>query len=158
MTTVAPQNINQFALAPVRGQLDMQISARGVISGIISANEMSTLVAGNFLKLDSAVTVGNIPQFVAAAAGDKTIFVLTRTVKAATFVALDPCEVAFFGGPVIWEEASDTIAPGQQLQDDGSGFMEPIAASSLRGIALDPAVDGMLFRMILAGNLLVGAQ
>lgn len=156
MSSIPTQNINQFSQAPVRGQLDLQITKSGVITGILSANQATELKAGDFVKLDGAITAGFVPQFVEAADNADALGVITRTVKAAKFSAGDAVEVAYFGGPVIWLVAGATIAPGQQLEASGD-FMIPLNTGKLRGLALDPAVDSALFRMISLSGLVVPA-
>lgn len=146
-------NINQFQQTPVRGELDLQISKSGVISGVVSENQVGSLTAGSPVKLDATITAGNLPRFVAAAAGDLAIGYIAHNVKRDTLVASDPCEVAFFGGPVMWMVAETTIAPQDQLEQNANGNVQPLAAGSFRGIALDPGVAGGLLRVIIMTNV-----
>lgn len=149
-------NINQFAQVPIRGQLDLQITKSGVISGVISANQMSSLKAGDAVKLDATVTVGNLPQFVAAAVGDVAIGYLASSVKQDTFVALDACEVVGLYGPVMWLSADVTILAGAVVDQKANGNMEPhgtTPGSTARAIALDPGVAGQLSRFILTAPM-----
>jgi len=60
--------------------------------------------------------------------------------------------VAFFGGPVMWKVAGATLTPGEQLQES-SGQMIALTSGKFRGIALDPATSGQLFRMIIMTNV-----
>lgn len=144
-------NINQFAQTPVRGELDLQITKSGVIQGMISNNQAGTLVAGDAVKLDSAITSGQFPQFIAAAASDSSMFFLVNDPKKSSFVALDQCQITFFGGPVMWMVANGTIAPGAAVENTGgSGTnVQTLAAAKQRGIALDPGVASALIRIII---------
>lgn len=148
-------NINQFDQQPVRGELDLQIQKSGVIQGIISANQATALKAGDFVKLDSAITTGKLPQFIAAAASDSSMFALAFDAKKATFVAGDSCQVTFFGGPVMWVVANATISMGAAVESvGGSGTnVQTLAAAKQRGVALDPGVANQLMRIILTNAL-----
>ncbi len=141
-------NSNQFAQGNARGELDLQISKSGVITGQISANQATALNPGDFVKLDDANT-GPVPQFIAAADTDTGFGVLIRTVKSSSFSAGDPVEVAFLGGPVIWLKAGATIAPGAAVEDDSTGGVVTKSADAQKGIALDPGTTGNLLRVIL---------
>lgn len=158
MPTLPPFNINQFQQAPVIGQVDLQITRSGVITGMLSANQSGSVVAGQAVKLDPAITEGFNPQFLSVADNADCIGIILRTVKAASFSALDEVEVAYFGGPVIWECAGATLTPGAQVEFATSGgvpFAQPLASGKIRGVALDPATINQLFRMIQLGGLLV---
>lgn len=145
-------NINSFQQTPVRGQLDLQIAKSGVLSGNISANEAGFPKAGDFLKLDPAAT-GATPQFLLAAQADLAIGVLAHNVKKDSPVSGDVVEVACLIGPVVWVVANETIVPQEELQSNANGNMELLAAGKVRGIALDPATVGQLFRMIVMTNV-----
>lgn len=151
---MANLNINQFEQVPVRGQLDLQIQKSGVISGMISANQATSLKAGDFVILDSAVTAGQLPQFIAAAASDPSAFALVFDVKKATFSALDACEATFFGGPVMWMVATGTIVPGALVESvGGSGTnVQTLAAGKQRGINLQYVTTGQLTRILITNN------
>lgn len=159
MSSVPNVSINQFSQAPVPGQVDLQITNARVITGKLGTVSGS-LKAGAAVKLDSSLTAGFNPQFVAAADAEDAMGILIRTVKKATFVTGDQVQVAYFGGPVVWQVAGATLSPGQQLEfvtTSGQAFAQPLAAGALRGIALDPAVDSALFRMITLSGLVVPA-
>lgn len=148
---MANLNINQFTQVPVRGQLDLQTIRSGVIQGLISANQATALKAGDFVKLDSAITAGQFPQFVAAASTDSSMFALAFDVKKSSFVAGDICDITFFGGPVMWVVANGTINPGQAVESvGGSGTnVQVLAAAKQRGICIDPGVASALVRIII---------
>lgn len=145
-------NINQFSQVPIRGQLDLQISKSGVLTGQISVNETNTLKAGDKVKLDSANT-GPIPQFLLAANEDPAIGFLAYDVKRATAVAGDAVEVTFKGGAVMWMVAGAAIVPGalvQQQADTVGSKVITLASDKQSGIALDPASgDTVLLRVIV---------
>lgn len=159
MSIVPSVSINQFSQASVPGQVDLQITNSGVITGKLGTVSGS-LKAGAAVKLDATLTAGFNPQFVAAADGEDALGTIIRTPKKATFVTGDEIQVAYFGGPVVWAVANATIAPGDQLEfvtTSGQPFAQPLAAGALRGLALDPAVQSGLFRMISLSGLVVPA-
>ncbi len=159
MSTVPSQVINQFGQIPVPGQVDLQITNARVINGKLGTVSGS-LKAGAAVKLDATLTAGFNPQFVAAADGDVALGVLIRTPKKALFVTGDEVQVAYNGGPVIWEVAGDTLAPGANLEfatTSGQAFAIPLNSGKFRGVALDPATDSQLFRMIIMTNQAVPA-
>lgn len=143
-------NTNQFSQVPVKGQLDLQISRSGVISGQISENQEDPLEAGAPVMLDPDNT-SDIPKFLAALKTEVAIGFLSFSVKQSTFSAGDACEVAGDFGPVMYLEAGDTIEPGMRVeQDDADGRIVPFTSQKVRGIALDSAVDGGIFRVIIS--------
>lgn len=148
-------NINQFQQQPVRGELDLQIAKSGVIQGVISANQATALKAGDFVKLDSAITTGSLPQFIAAAASDSSMFAIAFDPKKASVVAGDIVQVTFFGGPVMWVVANGTIQMGAAVESiGGSGTnVQTLASAKQRGIALDPGTANNLMRIILTNAL-----
>jgi hypothetical protein len=141
-------NLNQFNQVPIAGQLDLQISKSGVITGEVSANQATALSPGQPVKLDSANT-GNVPLFVAAAASDVALGHVAYDVKKSQPVAGDPVSVAFHGGPVMWMLAKETIAPGARLEQNADGSVQNVTSAKVRGIALDPGTAGQLFRVII---------
>jgi len=149
---MANLNINQFQQVTVRGDLDLQISKSGVITGQISVNQATALLGGAFVKLDTANT-GPLPQFVAAAVGDAAVGTIKRNVKTDTFSAGDYVEVAGVYGPVMWLKAGATVAPQAFVEDDTSGGVITKSSGAARGIALDPGTSGNLFRVILTTPL-----
>lgn len=149
---MANLNINQFQQVTVRGDLDLQISKSGVITGQISTNQATALNGGDFVKLDSANT-GPIPQFVAAAVGDTGVGAIKRNVKTDSYSAGDYVEVAGGFGPVMWLVAAATIAPGAAVEDAGSGKVQTKSAQAQKGIALDPGTTDGLLRIILTSPI-----
>ncbi len=53
-------------------------------------------------------------------------------------------------GPVMWLTAAGSIACGALVESDSTGaFVQTKSANALRGIALDPATDGQLLRVLI---------
>lgn len=148
-------NINQFAPTPVLGDLDLQIAESKTISGMLSANQATSLVAGSPVIFDSAITSGYLPQFKAAAASDLAFGYLKRTVQAATFATLDKVEVVGHYGPVMWLNALSTMAPGIPVQSNAGDatVVEVVTSGKVRGILIDPAVTGQLVRVMIAAPI-----
>ncbi len=144
-------NINQFAPTPVVGDLDLSIAECRTISGILSANQATALVAGASVKFDSAITAGSVPQFVAAATTDLAFGALKRTVQAATFATGDKVEVVGDFGPVMYFLANSTMAAGIAVQKNASDstIVEAVSAGKNFGILLDPAVAGQIVRVMI---------
>ncbi len=155
-------NINQFNQVAVLGQLDLGISASGIIEGIVSSNNGATAInAGDAVKLDSAVTVVGAPQFLTAVDTDATnaqsvIGYSVYQVKDSAVLTPDVIQVALmYRGPVIWLLAGGTINPGQAVEQTavaGTVNVYGTTTSKLRGIALDPGVTGQLLRVIVVGG------
>ncbi len=148
-------NINQFAPTPVLGDLDLQIAESSTISGILSANQATALVAGTPVIFDAAITSGYLPQFKAAAQSDLAFGYLKRTVQSASFSTLDKVEVVGLFGPVMWLSALSTMAPGIPVQSNTSDatVVEAVSGGKVRGILIDPAVTGQLVRVMIAAPL-----
>ena len=144
-------NPNTFEQSQIPGDLDLNIAMTGTISGLISANQATALAEGTPVKLDAAILTGRLPQFVAAAAGDLAIGYLRRTLRQTSFAAGDTCEVTMMPAPVMWLTAKGTVAMGAQVESDATDptLVQTLASASCRGIALDPATDGKLLRVIL---------
>ena len=141
-------NINQFEQTPVRGQLDLQITKSGVLSGVISASQATVLTAGSPVKLDT--TTGRVPSFVAAADSDVKFGVLMYDVKISSAVAGTYVQVALcIPGPVMWLEAGAAIAAGAMVEDGTSDDVVTKASAKQIGVAIDPAATGELTRVIL---------
>lgn len=147
-------NINQFAQVAVRGQQDLKIALSGVISGVVSANQVTPLVAGDAVMLDNTITIAGTPQFVAAAASDVAHGYMIFDPKASTVSAPNAIQVALrFDGPVVWLTAAATVRPGFFVEQAASGGdVQEIAAGKLRGLALDFGTVGQLIRVILVGG------
>jgi hypothetical protein len=143
-------NINQFAQTPIQGDADLQIASSFTITGILSATQVSSLNAGTPVKLDATVTSGQLPQFVAAAAGDRAFGFIKRTAKQSVFATGDKVEVMSLFGPVMWLTASGSIACGALVESTSDGSaVQTKASGALRGIMLDPVADGQLGRVLI---------
>lgn len=144
-------NINQFAQVAVRGQVDLKIALSGIISGIVSANQATPLVAGDAVMLDNAITVAGTPQFVAATDADVAHGYMIFDPKASTVATPNAIQVAMrFMGPVVWLVAAATVRPGFFVEQAASGGdVIELAAGKLRGLALDFGTVGQLIRIIL---------
>lgn len=143
-------NQNQFQPTPVAGQLDLQVTESGLLSGQISANQATALVGGTPVILDTANT-GPLPQFIGADDDDVVVFLLPFSNKKDSYVAGDAVEVAALFGPVVWGVAGAAILPGAVLEQANTTFKYITKAThKARGIAIDPAAaDGDLFRVAL---------
>lgn len=144
-------NINQFEQVPVRGQQDLKIAPSGVLSGLVSANQVGPLEAGDAVMLDSAITVAGTPQFIAAGVGDVAHGYMIFDPKASTVVAPNAMQVAMrFAGPILWLTAAATVRPGFFVEQAAAGGdVQELASGKLRGLALDYATVGQLLRVIL---------
>lgn len=143
---------DQFAQTPCRGDLDLTITKSGVISGTLTsvagAQQTGQVNAGDRVKLDASVTDPGFIGFVPAADDEAAIGCVKRTSKQAAFAAGDICEVAYFGGPVMYQVAGATVTPGATVEQ-ADGFVQPLAANSPLGIALDYGVESGMIRVIL---------
>lgn len=155
-------NINQFAQATVRGALDEQIAASGVLQGMISAaNTTTPIKAGDAVDLDPANTVVGAPQFITALYTDSAFGYCAYDVRQSTELTPAFIQVATgYRGPVMWLVAGGTIAPGAFVEQANSGLYDVVtygtSSSKIRGVALDPGALGFLMRVILlqaAGSL-----
>lgn len=155
MTVALPfLNPNQQEQSNVVGQLDLQGGRpASVISGIISPNASGPVQSGSSVKLDTANT-GFLPWFLPCAQTDVAIGKLVYTEKNAMPNVGDAVEVALLGA-IMWVVADNTITIQQLLEDgtDGPEYAEPLSSNKQRGIALDAAVAGQLFRMIIYPSL-----
>lgn len=155
-------NINSFMQTAVRGQLDQQIAASGVLQGQVAPSNTTTpLLPGDAVDLDSTQTVVGAPQFVKALYTDSAFGYMAFDVKSSSVLTPGFIQVATgYRGPVIWLTAGGTIAPGAFVEQANSGTYDVVAygtsSSKIRGVALDPGSLGNLMRVILlqaAGSL-----
>jgi hypothetical protein len=148
-------NINQFSQTALRGQLDQQISATGVIQGFVAAaNTTTALTPGDAVDLDSTQTVVGFPNFTKALYSDSSFGYMAFDVKSSSVLTPGAIQVATgFRGPVMWLVGGGTINPGQAVEQANSATLDVVvygtASSKLRGIALDPFTSGVLGRVIL---------
>ncbi|MCX5794949.1 MAG: hypothetical protein NTY77_05605 [Elusimicrobia bacterium] len=141
-------NLNQQALAPVLGQLDLNIPNRGlVISGQISQNQATALKAGAFVKRDPA-QVGGLPQYLEASASEDSEGALLGTSKEDTFAKGEPVSVGSVGS-IVYLTAKTTLAPQAKVECNADGSMQAVDTGKQRGITFDPGVAGELFRVLI---------
>lgn len=142
-------NINQFGISTVQGQMDGLIDSN-VLSGIISPNETTTLVAGQPVKLENSA--GGAFRFLALTSPTDAIFgFIARTVKDINYKAAQAVEVAMDGG-IMYMTANGAIARGKTVECVLTGvFVQPSAGvNSVAGIALDQASNsGDLVRVLI---------
>jgi hypothetical protein len=141
-------NLNQLVQVPIKGQLDLQTSRSGIISGIVAASETSGLVAGQSVKLDASNTSGEV-LFVAAAVTDVAIGCVVRDIQQSNPAAGSKIQVAGSFGPVMYLEAAETVTPGERVEVSSTGTVQAVSGSKCRGIVIDYATVGNLTRVIL---------
>lgn len=148
MPPFVPQvQTDQFNQTPARGDQDLAITRSGVLAGVL--NGVSTLHAGDRVKIDTTVTTPGVPGFVAAADNEAAFGVIKRTAKAASFVPGDGIEVMFLGGPAVYEIGGTTIAPGTPVAMS-SGFLAPVDGTHLQmGLLIDSVTQSTPGRVIL---------
>lgn len=148
-------NINQFAQTAIRGQVDQQIAASGIIQGMVSAANTTTAIKpGDAVDLDPAITAVGSPQFITALYTDSAFGYMIFDPKSSSVLTPGYIQVATgFRGPVMWLVAGGTINPGQAVEQANSSTLDVVvygtSSSKLRGIALDPGTSGQLMRVIL---------
>lgn len=145
-------NINQQEILPVPGEIDIQTMQNGYFTAIVTTGPLK---AGQFVKLDNANT-GPYPKVVAAAQGDVAHGMVAYIAKDATFATGDKVEVVFFGGAVVWQQATAVaIVPGAQVESDSTGLLVLAQASTnpTRGYALDYFAASGMGRIIQLGIL-----
>ena len=127
-------NINQQEILPIPGLIDIQTMQNGYFTAVASA----ALKAGQPVILDNTVT-GPFPKVTTCPQGTKAIGIVAFITKDATFAIGDKVEVVFFGGAVIWLQATAVaIVPGTQVESDVTGLLvQATSGNPIRGIALD---------------------
>lgn len=135
---------------PARGDLSEAITRSGVLAGILSSG---TVLAGDRVKLDSAITTPGIVGFVAALDSEAAFGVVKRTSKQTTFVAgnedTNKLEVAFLGGPCVYEVGSTTLTPGTPVAMS-TGFLAVVDGTHLKvGLLIDYVVQSSMGRVII---------
>ena len=151
MPTVPQVQTNQFDNSnPARGDLSEAITRSQVLAGILTAG---TVVAGDRVKLDSAITDPGFIGFVAAADNEVAFGVVKRTPKQTTFVAgnedTNKLEVAFSGGQVMYQVGSTTLTPGTKVSLD-AGFLAVVDGTHLQmGLLIDFVADSTIGRVII---------
>lgn len=114
-------NPNQFALTTVQGQLDMEGGGANVVSAMISANQVASVIAGQAVKLENSTT--RIPAVLAlATSADVTWGFVVRNLKDANFPTSARVEVALAGSLMYMtaQTANPTIARGAAVEFDAA--------------------------------------
>ncbi len=152
---------NQFGQQVAVGDIDLGIQQTGKLAGILSPNQATpgvTVAAGAPAKIDTAITVGNVVNFLQAATTDVAIGVFARTSMEGTFALLDQVEVALFGGPVMWFLANATVTPGATAYQDSSNRIVGAGGGAKSvGIVLDYGTAGTMVRVLLAAAVGISA-
>lgn len=142
-------NMNQFAMTPVQGQIDLPVGP--VIAAEIDASSAGSLVPGTCVKIvDSA---GGIPKVVEIAADTDAVFgVIAYDRQHPTFSDYDKCQLGVMRNTVMYMTASAAIARGASVMPVVASTKVATATSNKRiiGYALDKAAaDGDLIRVVL---------
>ena len=150
------QLINQFAQAPVQGQLDLAMNT-DTMSVQIDASSAGSLVPGQAVKWVD--TANGLPLVVEAATDVEQIAgFINYNIKDATFAASQAVEISAFNGNVMYMTASAAIAVGASVMVVIASKKIATATSGKRiiGVCLDKATaDGDLVRVriLLPGAL-----
>lgn len=144
-------NSNQFDVVPVPGLIEFNTR---IITCQVDATQATALKNGQFVKFYASNT-GNYPKVVAAGVSDQANGMVVYNVKDTTFSAGDNVDIVFFGGSIIWLQATAVaIAPGTQVQSDATGLLvEAYTSNKVRGIALDYFPASGMGRIIQLGVL-----
>jgi hypothetical protein len=147
-------DINQQGILPIPGMIDAQTMRNGYFTAIVDVSQATALKAGQRVKLLSTNT-GPMPKVVAANQGDVAHGIIAYIAKDATFNAGDRVEVVYFGGNVIWLQATAVaITPGQQLEADSTLLLVQANTSNpVLGYALDYFAASGIGRVIQLGVL-----
>lgn len=150
---------NQFAQGVAIGDIDLGIVQTGTLTGILSANQATTVLAGAPAKIDTTIAVGSVVNFLQALQTDLAIGFFKRTTTAGSFVALDIVEIVLNPAPVIWLLANGTITPGATVYNDSTGAFvnTTVGSNKARGIALDYAVNGQALRVMITNPLAIAS-
>lgn len=144
------QQLNQFRLAPIQGEMDIGPQP-STISCQVDSGQATALVAGQAVTMvDSA---GGVPKVIAAAANDSDVFgFVNYNIKDQSFSALDKVEISFFRGNVMYMTASAAIARNAKVMIvvSGSKIATATTGKTIIGRALDKAAaDGDLIRVVI---------
>lgn len=147
-------DINQQDILPIPGEIDIQTMSNGYFTAIVDSSQATAIKAGQPVKLLASNT-GPCPRIVAAAQNDVACGIVAYITKGATFVAGDKIEIAFFGGLVIFVQATAVaITPGTQMESDATGLLyQAYTSNKVRGYALDYFPASGVARMIQLGIL-----
>lgn len=144
-------NVNQFDVLPVPGLIEFNTR---IITCQVDATQATALKNGQFVKFYASNT-GTYPKVVAAGVSDQANGMVVYNVKDTTYVAGDNVDIAFFGGLIIWVQATAVaITPGTQVESDATGLLvQAYTSNKVRGIALDYFPASGMGRIIQLGVL-----
>ena len=147
-------NINQQDIQFVPGAIDIQTMQNGYFTAIVDPTQATPIKAGQFVKFVTSNT-GPYPKVVAAGQNDVACGMIAFIVKDSSFNAGDRVEITFFGGLVIWQQATAVaITPGTQVESDSTGLLvQAYSSNKVRGYALDYFPVSGLGRIIQLGIL-----
>jgi hypothetical protein len=147
-------NINQEQILPIPGMIDIQTMQNGYFTAVVDTTQATPIKAGQFVKLLSSNT-GPYPKVVAAAQNDVAHGMIAFITKDAAFVAGDKVEITFFGGLVIFQQATAVaIVPGAQVESDATGLLiQASSGNKIRGYTLDYFPASSVARIIQLGIL-----
>lgn len=144
-------NINQFAQTPVKGQLDLSVGVKQVISVQVDVSSAGGLVDGQAVKLVDVK--GGIPNVVECAADSDDVFgFIVYDIKDKAFNAGDKVEIAFARGSVMYMEASAAIVPYAKVAIviSGQKVVTATTGQMIIGYAIDKATaSGELIRVMI---------
>ena len=132
-------NINQFAQTPVKGQLDLSVGVKQVLSCQVDTSSAG-LVDGQAVKLVDVK--GGIPNVVECAADDDNAFgFVVYDIKDKAFAAGSKVEIAFARGSVMYMQASAAIVPYAKVAIviSGQKVVTATTGQMIVGYAIDKA-------------------
>lgn len=143
------QNPNQFGLTPILGSLDQRSNNNTYFATIKSNSVFADFQVGTVVKLVSGVSPSILVD--SAGATDAPEGVIIYNTKKNTYVAGATVQVAAIGS-VIYLQASEAIARGQQVDFLNTGGTPTVGVKSGSntglGVALDQAAAaGALIRV-----------
>jgi hypothetical protein len=140
------QNVNQFAQAPILGQLDLETQGT-VITVRVSANQATALVAGQPFKVENSA--GGVPAVLAlATAGDPVHGFIVRNLKDQNFITNARAEAAL-DGSIMYMNSGGAISR--------FGAVEVVQATPGNVVAsggVNPVI-GLAFDQATAANQLI---
>ncbi len=143
-------NINQEQIVPIPGLIDIETMQNGYFTAIAS----EAMKAGQFVKFTSGNTTP-YPKVSLAGQDDVQCGMVAYITKDATFASGDKVEIAFFGGLVVFQQATAVaIVPGAQVESDATGLLvQAYSSHKVRGYALDYFPASGTARIIQLGVL-----
>lgn len=123
---------------PARGDMADGISQTRVLAGILTSG---TAQAGDRVKIDSTVTVPGMVGFVKAADNEAAFGVIKNTRKTTLFDSAsedtNKIEVAFQGGPVLYQCGAGTLTPGSDVALSSGFLVAPDGTHIKVGLLID---------------------